>query len=78
MTSALYPSHSPFLGTDPVFATRKSLICDLLEEKDPKKWQEMGFETSELKDVSRVWVWKFEFVLPTIQQVKELKKRIKA
>ncbi|KZT38643.1 aromatic compound dioxygenase [Sistotremastrum suecicum HHB10207 ss-3] len=78
LTSALYPSHSPFLGTDPVFATRKSLICELVEEKDPKKWKEMGFENSELQGVSRIWVWKFDFVLPTVKQVEDLKKSIQA
>lgn len=48
LTTALYPSHSPFLGTDPVFATKKSLICDLSEEKDAKKWGEMGWEAGEV------------------------------
>lgn len=48
LTTALYPSHSPFLGTDPVFATKKSLICDLSEEKDAKKWGDMGWEAGEV------------------------------
>lgn len=73
LTSALYPSHSPFLGTDPVFATKKSLICQLTEERDPKRWAEYGFKESEVNG-GRVWVWTYNFVLPTIEQVEELKK----
>lgn len=48
LTTALYPSHSPFLGTDPVFATKKSLICDLSEEKNSEKWGELGWEAGEV------------------------------
>lgn len=48
LTTALYPSHSPFLGTDPVFATKKSLICELREEKDQRKWVELGWEKDEV------------------------------
>ena len=73
LTSALYPSHSPFLGTDPGFATKKSLICQLTEERDSKRWVEMGFKEGEVKG-ERVWVWKYDFVLPTLGQVEELKK----
>ena len=72
MTSALYPSHSPFLGTDPVFATKKSLICQLTEERDPKRWAEMGFKEGEVNG-NRVWVWQYDFVLPTIGEVEKLK-----
>ncbi|KAH9942311.1 aromatic compound dioxygenase [Epithele typhae] len=73
LTSALYPSHSPFLGTDPVFATKKSLICQLVEEQDPRRWAAMGFADGEVQS-GRVWVWKYDFVLPTLGQVEELKK----
>lgn len=73
LTTALYPSHSPFLGTDPVFATKKSLICQLTEESDPKRWAELGFKEGEVHG-GRVWVWKFDFVLPTAEQVEELKR----
>ncbi|RPD78240.1 aromatic compound dioxygenase [Lentinus tigrinus ALCF2SS1-7] len=73
LTSALYPSHSPFLGTDPVFATKKSLICQLTEERDPKRWAEMGFKEGEVHG-GRVWVWQYNFVLPTVDEVAELKK----
>ncbi|KIP02648.1 hypothetical protein PHLGIDRAFT_42445, partial [Phlebiopsis gigantea 11061_1 CR5-6] len=38
LTTALYPAHSPFLGTDPVFATKKSLVTPLREERDPQRW----------------------------------------
>ncbi|PIL34204.1 hypothetical protein GSI_03915 [Ganoderma sinense ZZ0214-1] len=73
LTSALYPSHSPFLGTDPVFATKKSLICQLTEELDSKRWAEMGFKEGEVQG-GRVWVWQYNFVLPTVGEVEELKK----
>ncbi|KAA1475748.1 aromatic compound dioxygenase [Dentipellis sp. KUC8613] len=74
LTSALYPSHSPFLGTDPVFATKKSLVCQLTEERDPAKWAEMGFKDGEVS-TGRVWVWTYNFVLPTIEEVEELKRK---
>jgi len=80
LTTALYPSHSPFLGTDPVFATRKSLICELKEEKDASVWREkMGYSNNEVLDVleskePRVWEWTYNFVLPSVESVKELKK----
>ncbi|KZW00535.1 aromatic compound dioxygenase [Exidia glandulosa HHB12029] len=73
LTSALYPSHSPFLGTDPVFATKKSLICELKQDKDPKSWKEKGFKEGEVVN-GRVWVWSYNFVLPTLQEVAEVKK----
>ena len=73
LTSALYPSHSPFLGTDPVFATKKSLICQLTEERDPVRWAEMGFKPGEVTG-GRVWVWKYDFVIATVAEVEELKK----
>lgn len=73
LTTALYPSHSPFLGTDPVFATKKSLVSDLHEEHDPRKWSEMGFSEGEVK-TGRVWVWTYGFVLPTVDEVETLKK----
>ncbi|EPQ50591.1 aromatic compound dioxygenase, partial [Gloeophyllum trabeum ATCC 11539] len=72
LTTALYPSHSPFLGTDPVFATKKSLICDVYPESDPSRWAEMGFRDDEVRN-GRVWVWKFNFVLATIDEVNALK-----
>jgi len=78
LTTALYPSHSPFLGTDPVFATRKSLICELREEKDISAWRKMGYSENEALDIlnspePRVWVWTFDFVLPTVEAVQDLK-----
>ena len=75
LTTALYPSHSPFLGTDPVFATKKSLICELAEERDPAEWAKMGFKEGEVQ-TGRVWVWKYHFVLATVQEVEELQKQI--
>ena len=69
----MYPSHSPFLGTDPVFATKKSLICQLVEEHDPKAWANMGFKEGEVKN-GRVWVWKFNFVLATIAEVEQARR----
>ncbi|KAI0930370.1 hypothetical protein AcV5_007104 [Taiwanofungus camphoratus] len=73
LTTALYPSHSPFLGTDPVFATKKSLICQIVEEHDPKRWKDMGFKDSEVK-TGRVWVWKYQFVLPSVEEVQQFKR----
>jgi len=78
LTTALYPSHSPFLGTDPVFATKMSLICPVYAERDPKKWKEMGFKEGEVTG-GQVWVWTFGFVLATKEEVEEFKrKRISA
>ena len=56
-----------------MFATKKSLICQLTEERDPKRWAEMGFKKGEVTD-GRVWIWTYNFVLPTVEQVTELKK----
>ena len=79
LTTALYPSHSPFLGTDPVFATKKSLVRQLEEVKDEKRWKEMGFSEEEVQKIKqesgRVWLWKFDFVLASVEEVEELKKR---
>ena len=78
LTTALYPSHSPFLGTDPVFATKKSLVTDLVEEHDPEKWKAMGFTEQQVKSSTsgRVWVWKYNFVLPTMDEVAVMKKQM--
>ncbi|KAI0694952.1 aromatic compound dioxygenase [Cytidiella melzeri] len=73
LTTALYPSHSPFLGTDPVFATKKSLVSDVKEEKDPKKWTEMGFRADEVT-TGRVWVWTYQFVLASEEEVNALQR----
>jgi len=73
LTTALYPSHSPFLGTDPVFATKKSLICQVIEERDPKRWAEMGFKDGEVKN-DRVWVWTYDFVLPSTEEVQQFRR----
>jgi hypothetical protein len=62
------------LGTDPVFATKKSLVSHLTQETDPKKWAEMGFKEGEVTS-GRVWVWKYNFVLATVEEVEALKKR---
>lgn len=78
LTTALYPSHSPFLGTDPVFATKKSLICDLITETDPAKWKEMGWSEAEVSKRAkggekRVWVWRYNFVLASEAEVEAIK-----
>ena len=44
----------------------------MVEETDPKKWAEMGFKNGEVKN-GRVWVWKYDFVLPTTAEVEALK-----
>lgn len=72
LTTALYPSHSPFLGTDPVFATKKSLVSDVKEERDPQKWATMGFQPEEVTS-GRVWIWSYDFVLASVEEVEELK-----
>lgn len=78
LTTALYPSHSPFLGTDPVFATKKSLVTTVNEVTDPKKWVEMDFNVDDIKARSgRVWVWTYNFVLPSFEEVEQLKKQLK-
>lgn len=73
LTTALYPSHSPFLGTDPVFATKKSLVSEVRKEEDPKRWEEMGFKPGEVPN-GRVWVWTYNFVLASEAEVAALKK----
>ena len=60
------------MGTDPVFATKKSLVSDVLPETDPAKWAEMGFKEGEVA-TGRVWVWKYNFILPTVEEVTALK-----
>ncbi|KAL5507279.1 hypothetical protein ACEPAH_6735 [Sanghuangporus vaninii] len=78
LTTALYPSHSPFLGTDPVFATKKSLVSQVIEEKDQQKWKEMGFDTEDVtRRGGRVWVWTFSFILASVEEVEKLKEDIK-
>ncbi len=74
LTTALYPSHSPFLGTDPVFATKKSLVSEVRKEEDPKKWEEIGFKLEEVPN-GRVWVWTYNFVLASEAEVAALKAR---
>ncbi|EJD54455.1 aromatic compound dioxygenase [Auricularia subglabra TFB-10046 SS5] len=73
LTSALYPSHSPFLGTDPVFATKKSLICNLKQDTDPISWKKLGFKEGEVGN-GRVWLWHYDFVLPTLEEVAEIRR----
>lgn len=41
---------------------------------DPQKWVEMGFKEGEVV-TGRVWVWTYNFVLPTLEEVEALKKR---
>lgn len=66
------------MGTDPVFATRKSLICQVVDEKNPEKWKEMGFDAEEVKRRGgRVWVWKYNFVLASVEEVEKLKEETK-
>ncbi|CCM00403.1 uncharacterized protein FIBRA_02433 [Fibroporia radiculosa] len=74
LTTALYPSHSPFLGTDPVFATKKSLVCNVVEECNPEQWAKMGFQDGEVTN-GRVWVWTYGFVLPTVEEVKQFTRK---
>ncbi|KAI0031460.1 aromatic compound dioxygenase [Vararia minispora EC-137] len=70
LTTALYPSHSPFLGTDPVFATRLSLIGDLEQAEDVGKWKEWGFDEADVrKRGGKVWAWRFAFVLASKEEV---------
>ena len=71
--TAIYPSHSPFLGTDPVFATRRSLVAQVIQETDPNEWAKLGFEESDVPS-GRVWLWKYDFVLPTISEVDDLRR----
>jgi len=79
LTTALYPSHSPFLGTDPVFATRRSLICELEKSGDAQKWKEWGFEEDEVKRRGGiVWVWRYAFVLATEEEVASDRERRRA
>lgn len=66
------------MGTDPVFATKKSLVTQLREERDPQRWAEMGFNVEEVKSRGgRVWVWSYDFVLPTVDEVEELKRKLR-
>ena len=55
-----------------MFATKKSLVCHLTQEVDPKKWSEMGFKDGEVK-TGRVWVWTYDFVLASVKEVEALK-----
>ena len=76
LTTALYPSHSPFLGTDPVFATRKSLICKMTTSEDPQEWAKMGFKEGDVR-TGRVHIWKYDFVLASDEEVAALKAKQK-
>lgn len=50
---------------------------ELLVEKDPERWAELGFDVDEVKKgAGRVWIWKFDFVLPTLEEVEALKKSL--
>jgi protocatechuate 3,4-dioxygenase beta subunit len=71
LTTAIYPSHSPFLGSDPVWATKQSLISDLEEVNDEERIKGFGFADS----VARVFLWKYDFVLASDAEVRELKKK---
>ncbi|KAF8584932.1 aromatic compound dioxygenase [Ramaria rubella] len=76
LTTALYPSFSPFLGTDPVFATKKGLICELEEVRDEHKWTEMGWKAGEVQmNGDHVWVWRYDFVLASVEEVEALRKQ---
>jgi len=76
LTTALYPSHSPFLGTDPVFATKKSLICQLEEIREKEEWAKMGWRNGEVqKNGGRAWIWRYDFVLPSVEEVASLKQK---
>lgn len=58
-----------------MFATKKSLVTTLVEEKDPQRWAAMGFDPAAVAQRGgRVWVWSYNFVLPTVEEVEQLKK----
>ena len=66
------------MGTDPVFATKKSLVTQLREERDPQRWTEMGFSADDVRSRGgRVWVWSYDFVLPTVGEVEELQRKLR-
>ena len=48
-------------------------MTDLVEEKDPAKWKEMGFADGEVQ-TGRVWIWKYDLVLPSVEEVEQLNK----
>ena len=59
-----------------MFATKKSLICELTQETEPAAWKKMGFKDGEVTG-GRVWVWKYGFVLPTVDEVAAVKKELR-
>ncbi|KZO96942.1 aromatic compound dioxygenase [Calocera viscosa TUFC12733] len=76
LTTALYPDFSPFLGTDPVFATRKSLICPMGLSTDPAEWAKLGLQEGDVR-TGRVHIWKYGFVLASNEEVAALKAKKK-
>ena len=53
-------------------------MTQLREERDPQRWAEMGFNVEEVKSRGgRVWVWSYDFVLPTVDEVEELKRKLR-
>ncbi|KZV96881.1 aromatic compound dioxygenase [Exidia glandulosa HHB12029] len=74
LTTQIYPSNSIYIGDDSVFATKRALICRIAEDTDVASWKKMGFEESEVtKCGGRVWVWEFDFVLPTPEECEATK-----
>jgi protocatechuate 3,4-dioxygenase beta subunit len=71
LTTALYPAHSPFLGSDPVWATKRSLITDVEPVTDAARIAAFGFGA----DTPRVFLWKYDFVLATEAEVAALKQK---
>lgn len=79
LTTALYPAHSPFLGTDPVFATRRSLVCELKQIADPAEYTKWGWSSDEVQQRGgKVWLWQYHFVLATDEEVIQEREKRKA
>ncbi|KZV96886.1 aromatic compound dioxygenase [Exidia glandulosa HHB12029] len=78
LITQLSPSNALFLADDSVFATKRDLIADVSEDTNPSNWGTMGFNEAEVRKAGgRVWVWKFDFVLPTPDECEAAKKQLK-
>ncbi|EJD39194.1 aromatic compound dioxygenase [Auricularia subglabra TFB-10046 SS5] len=75
LITQIFPSNSPVLGDDSVFATQPSLISHVKEDSDPASWADKGFKDGEVTG-GRIWVWEYDFVLPTPEEMKEAKKKL--
>lgn len=59
-----------------MFATKKSLICELQAVTDEDAWTRMGWKAEDVRTSGgRVWVWRYDFVLATQEEVDTLRKR---